>query len=107
MNKETIFQKSKPRTDKVEIPEWGLTGDNALTIREFSAGYLIELGEEKERDSKQDAERSIIASVIDENGAPIFSEEDLPALREMGAAGRIRLSRAINALNGMSPEKNG
>lgn len=91
LNKEAILEAGKVKTRTVEIPEWG----GEVIIRQLDAAELLSL--------TTDADGSMTAamSIVDESGNRMFSDEDLPLLRRMAAAGRLRLNRAINEFNGI------
>ena len=104
LNRSTIFEKGKPRTKVVEIPEW----EDSVTIRELSAGQITKFAD-LAKDDKLSSARSIAASVIDETGAQVFDETDdgLAQVLTLSAAGIIRLNKAINEFNGLTePPKN-
>jgi hypothetical protein len=91
LNKEAILEAGKVKTKTVEIPEWG----GEVIIRQLDASELLSLTNDV------DGSMTAALSVVDESGARVFSDDDLPALRKLAAAGRLRLNRAINEFNGI------
>ena len=65
-----------------------------LTLAQQKA-FGLEAGEEPDPDT---IEKMVIASVCDENGQLILTEEDVPALSD--SAGLIGLVKEINRING-------
>lgn len=83
-------------TKKVHIAEWGET----LTIQQLPAEALIDKAISSGEDRTASA-RDIVASVIDEDGQPVFSETDIPKILKWKLAGFLRLMSEIHAFNGI------
>ena len=68
-----------------------------VVVRDFNHEMVsgLEAGEEPDPDT---IEKMVIASVCDENGQLILTEEDVPALSD--SAGLIGLVKEINRING-------
>ena len=100
MDKELFFKAARQKTRKV-ILENEDGSDFEVTIRQMSADELSEMADGG--DVKDNAAKSIVASVIDEKtGEKIFAKEDVNRIRsEFSAEATIRLQRGINEFNGL------
>lgn len=92
------------KTQSVAVPEWG--GD--VVVREISAGeraaFEAWCGSRKDEAGGFDGlrERIVVLSCIDEFGAPLFTQDDIPALRDLSGSALGRLADAALDLSGMS-----
>lgn len=105
LTKDKLLAAGKPKIIDVDIPEWG----ERVRIRALSAGEINALAKAHSADNgdgdRTAAARSIIASVVDDDGTLIFDLDDVAAINGLSASGVIRLNKAINALNGIgNPE---
>ena len=98
LSREDILKAGTLKTETVEVPEWG----GSVKIRELSAQQLVEAG--KANRNGFAAGHDLVASVINESGEPVFTDADLPAIQAMGASGILRVSKAINKLNGLGED---
>lgn len=97
--RDSLIEAAKPKTEVVEVPEWG----DSVTIRELTAAQIVDY----KQDDRTAIAKSIIASVINENGELMFRDpEDVNLVLSFAFDGCIRLNAAINKLNG-SPDTNG
>jgi hypothetical protein len=94
----------------VPVPEWGKDDDGSpkvVRLQQLSAEELIKLTDEME-----DKERSrdgifiiLVRCAIDDNGAKLFTDDDVARLRKKNMRVLNRLQREALDLNGMVPEK--
>jgi len=81
----------------VEVPEWG----GSVTIQELSIGSAHALM--AERAEGRHVIALVMASVINEDGTPMFSPEDAEELSRLNFTGCRRIAEAINDFNGLKP----
>lgn len=97
LSKQAILERGKIKTRVVSVPEWADdSGNGDVTIKQLTAGELLELRDDN------DGSIAIARSLVDESGARIFTDEDLPLVKGLAAAGRLRLNRAITEFNGIA-----
>lgn len=101
LSRESFLAAAKQlKTEVVECPELG----GSLTVRELTAGKATELGAKVRTDDKDAMLLWLVASVVDETGALMFSDADIPQLKELSAAVVLRLGAKAVALAGLSAE---
>jgi hypothetical protein len=100
LSREDILKAATLRMETIEVPEWG----GSVTIRELSAQQLVDAGKANRNRDGFAAGHDIVASVVSETGEPLFTEADIPAIQQLGAAGILRVSKAINKLNGLGED---
>ena len=102
--KAAILGTAKLKTETVDVPEWG--DGVSVIVSEMSGlardAFYVTQGGQKLSVSEQQA-RLLLATVVDESGAAILDEADIPALRSQGAAVLDRLGAISMRLNGMGP----
>lgn len=102
LSREAILGADDLRTETVEVPEWG----GSVTIRTMTGSDVDALqsvlAEPDGRRRFRDA--LLVATVVDDNGAPLFAPADVPALRTKAAAALSRVANASMRLNGLSSE---
>jgi len=84
----------KPKRHVVEVPEW----EGSVTIQALTVGTAQAITAE------QGIVDLVIASVIQDDGKPMFSPEDRESLRTMEFSACKRIADAAIAFNGMSGE---
>jgi hypothetical protein len=82
----------KPKRHVVSVPEW----DGEVTIQALTVGTAQEITPE------QGLVDLVIASVINDDGSPMFSPEDKPQLLRQSFAACKRLAEAVIEFNGLS-----
>lgn len=105
LNRDQILHhRGNLRRTVVAVPEWG--GD--VIIQEFTAAQrdTIEMasvvnvgGRNMQRIPEHSRARLVALAVINEDGSPVFTLDDLPALSELPAAGLERVVKAIQEQN--------
>lgn len=100
MLRDQILAADDVQLSPIEVPEWGVT---------VYAGRFDGHGGAKMRkllqDKPDDADAAIlVAALRDANGAPLFTDEDRPALMNKAAAVVGRVVREVLRINGMLPE---
>ncbi|HZJ62348.1 MAG TPA: hypothetical protein VFD36_02425 [Kofleriaceae bacterium] len=96
MTREAILTRSRRRC-VVEVPEWG----GSVTIQELTIGSAHALT--ADRSEGRHVIALVMASVINEDGTPMFSPEDVEEVNRLDFAGCRRVAEAINEFNGFKP----
>lgn len=108
LSKEAIFGADDRRYELVEVPEWGGTVRlRSLTGEErdrYEAGTFKQVGNKQVRDLRNIRARLVVLSVVDEQGAPMFDQNDVAALSRRSAAALDRLFEAACRLSGLSED---
>ncbi len=83
----------------VEIPEWNGT----VRVRSLTGAQRAALlNSAKKVESAEWIEKMVAASVCDEDGNPLFTQEDVGKLSQKNAAALNRIFEAADKLNGFS-----
>jgi hypothetical protein len=96
LTREQILAADDLRAEIVDVPEWG--GEVRLVALSFGAAAGMF---KKEVEGVDPRLRLIAACVVDDDGAPIFSEEDLGELGSKNAEVIARLWKRAVELNGL------
>lgn len=105
IGKDDILAAQDIKTEDVDVPEWG----GAVRVRVLSAADLLGFWEAC-RDEKGELVRSrvqpalLVRAVVGEDGAPIFSEENIGALMAKSATAIGRIFSCARRLNGIGQE---
>ena len=86
-----------PRSE-VDCPEWG----GSILVRGLTLGEMSSVT--KAGDTTAMNLAAIVACVVDDVGTPLFTAEDLDALRTKSQAPLLRIVSEINRLSGMAPD---
>lgn len=116
LSRETLLKKRNRRTKTVTIspshPDQDLAG-KTVTVRSMTARERSEFesqfshpktGKHLPNRAAEIRERLVIATVIDEQGNPLFTDDDLGALKEVDAAILEAIAKASQELNDISEE---
>ena len=83
----------------VEVPEWGGT----VRVRSLTGLQRSQLLKASQDESIEDwIERLCAACICDENGNPVFKQEDVKELKKKNSAALNRVFNAADELNGIS-----
>jgi hypothetical protein len=95
--RERIFAAAKDRkAEPLEVPAWGVTvWVKVLTVRD-----QIDLAEHPE--GPDQILRVVIAGLVDDTGAPVFTEDDVEALSDQEWPTIQEVFREVAARNGMT-----
>lgn len=109
LSREAILGSDDSNTEVVEIPQWGgSVRVRSLTGRERDRLEASMIGKNGKADAKSGLTnfraRLVAASVVDDNGAPMFTEADLDALADRSAAALDAIAQAAMRLSGLSSE---
>jgi hypothetical protein len=109
LTREQILEKSTLATEEVEVPEWG----GSVLLRELSGkerdAFELSLVEQNGTDQQVNLNnlraRLVAWSVVDENGAKLFSTDgDVIKLGELSARALQRCFEKAQELSGLSNE---
>ncbi len=107
LSKEDILEAQDIQTDTVDVPEWGGTV-HVRALNAVERGKLDNLGAQARLDGTAQLEdmhvMTVQMGVIDDDGQRVFSEDDIPELREKAAAPMERISERIWEMSGISEE---
>jgi hypothetical protein len=101
LSKEEILSITDKATKEIEIPEWnGSVYVKGMTFEDQD--YISSLGEDNNQNQKL-----LIKFVCDADGNPLFTEEDIPALKKKSVQAFKRIIKEVTSFNSMDEaEKN-
>ncbi|MER7076635.1 hypothetical protein SAMN02982929_05303 [Saccharopolyspora kobensis] len=107
LSREAILAADDSNVEDVPVPQWGGTVRvRSLTGRERDRLEASMIGKNGKADATRGLAnfraRLVAASVIDENGAPMFTEADVDALAGKSAAALDVIASAAMRLSGLS-----
>ena len=102
LNRDAILAADDYQREYVDMPEWG----GGVYVRALTAKAGLEMATQAEKvDEKYQAVARVgillTRTVIDENGEPIFTDEDISALMEKSRPAIDRLTAAAMRVNKM------
>ena len=95
LNKQDFFEKRGLNTVDVEVEALG----GSVRLRELSAGTAEELADSEDSNFRRGL-LSLLYSIVDEQGEPVFTVEDYDVLAGYGMSVLEPLIKAMNELNG-------
>ena len=105
LNKKQILSAEDKRTEEINIPEWGgsvIISTISGTARDAFEQSLVDgKGNYKPKNVRA---KLLIASCVNEKGAPLFTKEDIVALGNKSGAALDRLFAAVQKLNAVTDE---
>ena len=87
------------RVTAVELPEWGTTYIRAVPFIELVASV-----ERLNGDKAGALVEQIRLAVCDQDGNPVFTADDVPALRQLPQSVAVPLIEAIERVNAVTPD---
>lgn len=101
MNRDEILASNSLKTQKLDIPEFG----GEITIRELTVAKAGEFNAEHAKLRNEDGHIAnvlwVIAGVVNDDGTPAFTRDDIPQLLQMNMSAMRRISDAVIRLNGI------
>jgi hypothetical protein len=105
LTREQILSADDLPTQDVDVPEWG----GSVTVRSmtgaerdaFEAGLMVEEGEDEKNRLNNLRARLCSLCIVDDDGVPLFSPEDVEALGKKSAAALDRVFTKAQTLNGL------
>jgi hypothetical protein len=85
--------------ERVEVPEW----NGIVLIKQLSAAGILKLQAQLEEDTKnlEGLYLVLVATIVKEDGTPLFTAEDIPRLKEKNLSILHRLQRVALRINTM------
>lgn len=111
LSRDQILAAEDLKTELVPVPEWG--ADACVRVCVFSlerrALWQTPIGDLEGEERKAAAaalpiERMVAFSIVNAAGEPLFTEDDIPALRRKSAAALDRIIEAVGRINGIGPK---
>lgn len=85
--------------EEVDCPEWG----GSVLVRGLTLGELSQIT--SGTGSTLDVNTSALVScIVGDDGSPVFTQDDIEAIKAKNAVPLMRLVQIINRLSGLSPE---
>ncbi len=101
LDRAAILAKTQLPTMEINVPEWG----GAVFIRVMTAGERDRFEARQRREEFADIRaRTAVATVCDEGGQLLFTEEDIPALSKLHAKALDRIFEAAIPFNGIGSQ---
>lgn len=108
LGRDAILAASDAVTEDVAVPEWGGTvrvrGLSGTERDEFEASMLVKRGKHRDVSLINARAKLVSLSVVDENGARIFTDADVTDLGHKSAAALTRVYEVASRLSGLSDE---
>lgn len=103
LTRDAILAATRIPTERVEVPEWGgFVTVRAMTAAERDA-YEVDAARRIQNGDVADFRvRLAVASLVDDDGRPMFTEADIPALSQMWWAPLHKIAEAALAINGLN-----
>ncbi len=101
LTREQILNAVDCELTKVEVPEWG----GEIYIKSLSGAESEQLKEATENSDLTDAEKMAVTlaiSIVDENGHPLFTRDDMVELSKKSFRVLVRLIDKFNEVNGFT-----
>ena len=107
LGRDDILKASSLKTEDVEVPEWG----GVVRVRElrgrerdeWEASLAVQRGQKMVPDVANMRAKLVARSVVDDDGEPVFSQQDVNALGELSAAALDRVFEVASRLSGLNP----
>ena len=108
LNRETILQASDLKTEQVAVPEWG--GDVLVSTMTgeardaWEASLVIRKPGKAEANLSNVRARLAAATLVDETGARMFTQDDIEMLGAKSSAALDRVCKVAQRLNGLGDQ---
>jgi hypothetical protein len=107
LGRDDILKASSLKTEDVEVPEWG----GVVRVRElrgrerdeWEASLAVKRGNQMVPDVANMRAKLVARSVVDDDGEPVFTQQDVNALGELSAAALDRVFEVASRLSGLNP----
>ena len=106
--RDKIFAADDRQIETVEVPEWGCSvGVRVMGGAErdtFEYEATKRMTDDKLTDPRGLRSRLLVATLVDEEGQPVFTSADIPAIEQKAAPVISRLCEVAQRVNGLSDE---
>ena len=105
LNRQSILEVADLVTEDVHVPEWGgHVRVKAMSGLDRGAWAKTCEGEDGTFDVKRYPASLVVACCVDDQGAPLFTAADLPALMAKHGGAIARVQQVAERLNGLGPD---
>jgi hypothetical protein len=102
LTRDEILKADDLRRIDVEVPEWGGTIRLRVVTSKERHRFQTEIAKAKDGVPPDFMEKFLVACAVDDAGKPLFSDEDIAALRGKSAVVLTKLFNKAAELNGMT-----
>lgn len=106
LNRDQILEASDLKTEIVAVPEWGgdviVSGMSGATRDAWEQSLVITNGKKTGVNMENMRARLVVATVVDESGNRLFSEQDIKQLGAKSGAALERVCKVAQRLNGLT-----
>jgi hypothetical protein len=108
LTRQQILDADDRRKERIAVPEWGgdvyVQGLTAKDRDEFEASCLVRNGKKRDFTMQNIRAKLVCRCIVDEQGQPMFSVEDIHQLSQKSAAAMTRVFQAAQRLSGLGDE---
>ena len=111
LDRDAILKASALKTEEVRVPEWidAATGADVVLVRElrgrerdeWEASLTVQRGGQLVPDTANLRAKLAARTIVDPEGEPLFTQQDVAALGELSAAALDRVFDAASRLSGL------
>jgi hypothetical protein len=112
LGREAILKASALKTEEVRVPEWASpeTGADVVMVRElrgrerdeWEASMAVQRGGQMVPDTANMRAKLVARCIVDPEGEPLFTQQDVAALGELSAAALQRVYEVAARLSGLN-----
>ena len=106
LGRDDILKADDRPIEEVEVPEWGgsvrVRGMSGEQRNEFEASMAIMRGDKLVPEVSNTLAKLVARCIVDEDGAPLFTQSDVYALGQKSAAALERVAEVAGRLSGMA-----
>ena len=109
---DAILARNALKTEEVKVPEWADpdSGADVVLVRElrgrerdeWEASLAVQRGRQMVPDVSNMRAKLVARCVVDQDGEPVFSQQDVAALGELSAAALDRVFEVASRLSGLA-----
>jgi hypothetical protein len=107
LTRDAILKAAVLKTEDVPVPEWG----GSVLVRElrgrerdeWEASLAVQRGRQMVPDVANMRAKLVARTVVDADGEPVFTQQDVAALGELSAAALDRVFEAASRLSALNP----
>ena len=109
LTRDAILKAAVLKTEDVPVPEWG----GSVLVRElrgrerdeWEASLAVQRGQKMVPDVANMRAKLVARTVIDADGEPVFTQQDVSALGELSAAALDRVFEVASRLSALNPDQ--
>jgi hypothetical protein len=107
LGRDAILKAAALKTEDVPVPEWG----GSVLVRElrgrerdeWEASLAVQRGRQMVPDVANMRAKLAARTIVDADGEPLFTQQDVAALGELSAAALDRVFEVASRLSGLNP----